>query len=117
MGRKKLTLDDWKKRALLAESEFEGAKNKIVALENGIVNLTKDNDELTEDLRWANESRSRLQFYGTQHADKAQYLTNVIAELGSKLEKEYHNCEENLKNRNQMVNQQSTIDYAKKQQD
>lgn len=114
MGRTKLTINDWKKRALDAESEISGYQARRESTEKVVRELNDRITELEEDLRWANESNTRLRFMSSQQAAEFNSLVRVAIFLGDRIpEKEYHNCEESLRNGNQCFTAKNTIDYDK----
>lgn len=116
MGRVKLTINNWKKRALAAELNVDQHKAVVNNLIRATDELNKTITELKQELRWQEEAFNRLRFNNITQQGEINNLYKVIVFLGNKIpEKEYHNCKESLRNGNQIVNQCSTIDYQKKQ--
>lgn len=104
MSKVKLTIKDWKKRALVAESEIKYFKVMLEDRNIIINNRMEEIRKLKEQLHNQEEHSKYLRFHNEQRGDEIDNLTRVIMFLGDKVpQKEYHSCEENLRNRNQCM--------------
>lgn len=113
MSRQKLTINDWKQRALSAESSIKELQTYLKNKEEIITDQRTKIIYLQNDLDYNKNSNSRIKFNYRKQAKELNGLIKILCFVGEKFPEEEYREYENIDTTNNFTKIPKDTDFSK----